>query len=371
MDNLNAASHPGYNVFPTTSPPAVGTSTDLPEPPTPRSCSTADLYEMSDTSRSSSPAQLNIAQALNAPQFAAPLRSQDPDRPAPHKKRRLSEMQQWHAPAPVPVSERPGTAAGRRGCLCRLAAQRPPAPPPQTISKFSEGAVRQRIRATYLYACAALCLTGLSGTACFYGCTTALTLNAPFILLALGVVLPCILLRAAVKLPPAHWWSKNLCWLGFNLLTGLGLSTTGTVGLTVLGPAALLTALAFAYFVHRAGRFVPPQQNGPTVYADGLAAFHGIALGSAMGTCLGQGAVLRAVQMGAGGLSLFVGGIFTLVHMAQVEKEAAVENTFDPIAHSLNLYVDLIGIFTGISRLLSRPAAAGPAQQTTSPVAAS
>jgi hypothetical protein len=262
----------------------------------------------------------------------------------------------------LPLTDRPGAAAGRRRRLHRLPRQAPPACAP--IQKFTEAQIRQRVQATYLYACSGLCLTGLSGTACFYTCTAALTLNAPFTLLALGVVLPCILLRAAVKLEPTYWWTKNCCWLAFNLLTGLGLSTTGTVGLTVIGPAALLTALAFAFFVRRAGRAPPPQQpNEPTVYADGLAAFHGIALGSAMGTCLGQGAVLRAVQMGAGGLSLFVGGVFTLVHMVQVEKEAAVEDSFDPIAHSLNLYVDLIGIFTGIGRLLSRPPAAAPVQK--------
>jgi FtsH-binding integral membrane protein len=229
-----------------------------------------------------------------------------------------------------------------------LSAYRPQVSPQQA---------RRNIIHTYAYAAGSLGMTAATAALCF-AVPVAGFAAAPVTHLGLGVVAPALLARFAISIEGDHRVLKHLLWGAFGMLSGYGLSITGSASLAVLGPTFFCTVFLVAAIYYMANRPAPMgRTEGPSRAnrANQTAALQGLTVGGALTQFMTPSRGGQELQTVLSAFSLFLGWVFTAQHMEQLRQEAFTEADYDPMAQSITLYVNVVGIFWSLGRFWLPP----------------
>lgn len=152
--------------------------------------------------------------------------------------------------------------------------------------------------------------------------------------------------------PSERTVAKHAAWLGFNSFMGLTLAPLCLLGGPILAQAAVATGAALGGLSLVA--MCSPSET--FLYMGGVL---GLGLGLVVLTSLGSAflpvsaaarGTLHVVSM-YGGVALF--GCFVLYDTQRVIRAAEVQPVFDPINHSLALYLDAINMFVRIAQIMA------------------
>ncbi len=215
--------------------------------------------------------------------------------------------------------------------------------------------VRAQVLKTYAYSAAALGLTGASAAASFALPAMAAGSAAWAMRLGMGVLLTSYLARSTVLLPQAHKLLKHGVWAAFAVSAGYGLSITASAGLAVLAPTLLAALTLFSGMVYYAMRPSLGEVNAQAGRANVAAALQGLTVGGALVRFMGPQSGGKQLQYILGGFNLFLGWEFSVQHMQRLQQEATKDPDYDPIAQSVTLYVNLLGIFWSLGAFVLPP----------------